>query len=56
VDDVEATLAEVIREGGSKVGELVAAYPDGKEAVFVYTRDPEGNIIELQSWRQINQI
>ncbi len=57
VDDVEATLAEAIREGGSNVGELVtAAYPNGKEAVFVYVRDPEGNILELQSWRQINQI
>ncbi|SET84145.1 VOC family protein [Lacrimispora sphenoides] len=56
VDDVEATLAEVIRAGGSNVGELVtAAYPNGKEAVFVYARDPEGNILELQSWRQINQ-
>ncbi len=56
VDDVEATLADVIRAGGSNVGELVtAAYPSGKEAVFVYARDPEGNILELQSWRQINQ-
>jgi len=56
VDDVEATLAEVITAGGSNVGELVtAAYPNGKEAVFVYARDPEGNILELQSWRQINQ-
>ena len=53
VDDVEATLGEIISAGGSSVGELVtAAYPDGQEAVFVYARDPEGNIIELQSWRK----
>jgi glyoxylase I family protein len=53
VDDVEATLAEIVSAGGSSVGELVAAeYPDGLEAVFVYARDPEGNIIELQSWKQ----
>ncbi|WP_411678407.1 VOC family protein [Caproicibacter sp.] len=53
VDDVEATLKEIIRAGGSSVGELVtAAYPDGLEAVFVYAKDPEGNIIELQSWRK----
>lgn len=53
VDDVETTLAEIINAGGSRVGELVtAAYPNGQEAVFVYARDPEGNIIELQSWRQ----
>jgi len=55
VDDVEITLAEIISAGGSSVGELVAAaYPNGKEAVFVYARDPEDNIIELQSWRNIN--
>ncbi len=55
VDDVETTLAEVISAGGSSVGELVtASYPNGKKAVFVYARDPEGNILELQSWRQLN--
>lgn len=53
VDDVEATLKEIINAGGSSIGELVtAAYPDGLEAVFVYAQDPEGNIIELQSWRK----
>ncbi len=54
VDDVEATLAEILNTGGSCVGELVTTrYADGREAVFVYARDPEGNIIELQSWRPI---
>ncbi len=54
VDDVEATLKEVISAGGSAMGEVVtAAYPDSMEAVFVYAKDPEGNIIELQSWRKI---
>ena len=54
VDDVEATLKEIIGAGGSSVGELVTApYPDGLEAVFVYAKDPEGNIIELQSWRKV---
>lgn len=53
VDDVEATLKEIISAGGSTVGDLVTAvYPDGMEAVFVYAQDPEGNIIELQSWRK----
>jgi predicted enzyme related to lactoylglutathione lyase len=53
VDNVEVTLAEIIRAGGSSIGELVIAeYPNGLEALFVYARDPEGNIIELQSWRQ----
>ena len=54
VDDVKKTLAEVLAAGGGQVGEVVtAAYPDGMEAVFVYASDPEGNIIELQSWRKI---
>jgi predicted enzyme related to lactoylglutathione lyase len=52
VDDVEMILEEIIRAGGGKVGEVVTAeYPDDIEAVFVYAKDPEGNIIELQSWR-----
>ena len=53
VDDVEKTLAAILAAGGGQVGEVVtAAYPNNMEAVFVYARDPDGNIIELQSWRQ----
>lgn len=52
VDDVEETLAKLLREGGSQLGEVVRAeYDDGKKAVFVYAADCEGNIIELQSWQ-----
>jgi len=52
---VEETLAEIIHSGGSTVGELVtASYPNGLDAVFVYARDPEGNILELQSWEKDN--
>lgn len=55
VDDVEKTLAAILAAGGGQVAEVVsAAYPNNMEAVFVYARDPEGNIIELQSWRQAN--
>lgn len=51
VDDVEETLKLLIQEGGSQIGEVVKAdYEDGRKAVFVYARDCEGNIIELQSW------
>lgn len=54
VDDVEKTLAAILAAEGGQVGEVVAAaYPNNMEAVFVYARDPEGNIIELQSWRQV---
>ncbi len=51
VDDVEVTLKEILKAGGGQVGGVVTAdYPD-KQAVFVYAKDPEGNIIELQSWK-----
>ena len=51
VDDVEETLSLLLEKGGSQVGELVkTAYKDGRNAVFVYAADPEGNILELQSW------
>lgn len=54
VDDVEATLEEIIKNGGSTVGEVVTAeYPNNVEALFVYAKDPEGNILELQSWRSV---
>ena len=50
VEDVEDTVRKVLQAGGSMVGEVArASYPD-RDAVFAYTRDPEGNIIELQSW------
>lgn len=53
VDDVEAVLAEVLREGGSKTGEVVTSeYPGKIKATFVYAKDPESNIIELQSWKK----
>ncbi len=51
VDDVKETLAAVLAHGGTMVGELVhAEYADGRKATFVYATDPEGNILELQSW------
>lgn len=56
VDDVRETLKKVLEHGGSTVGELVTAdnpNHDNKRAVFVYARDIEGNIIELQSWEDM---
>jgi catechol 2,3-dioxygenase-like lactoylglutathione lyase family enzyme len=51
VDDVRETLEQIIAAGGSRLGEVTtASYPNDVEATFVYARDPEGNIIELQSW------
>jgi peptide deformylase len=53
VDDVDVALERVIAEGGGHVGEPVSApYPGGVTATFVYATDPEGNLIELQSWKR----
>ncbi len=52
VDDVEETLALVRAHGGGQIGELVEKrYADGRTITVVYATDPEGNILELQSWR-----
>ena len=52
VDDVEAALNVVLLRGGGHIGELVETrYADGRTLTAVYASDPEGNILELQSWR-----
>jgi predicted enzyme related to lactoylglutathione lyase len=51
VDDVDSAMKEVLRLGGSQVGEQVSVQiPDAGRIQCVYVRDPEGNIIELQRW------
>lgn len=55
VDDVRTTLKEIIAEGGGQVGDVVEAnYPNNMKATFVYAKDIEGNIIELQSWHKVD--
>lgn len=51
VDDVRAVLDAVLASGGRQVGEVVSAEVAGKgHLTFAYATDPEGNMIELQSW------
>jgi predicted enzyme related to lactoylglutathione lyase len=53
VDDIEATLAKLLRAGGESLGEIAEAHVEGVgTADFVYARDPEGNIVELQGWKR----
>jgi catechol 2,3-dioxygenase-like lactoylglutathione lyase family enzyme len=53
VEDVEAVLADLEENGGSRSGELTRKEVIGVgEITFVYARDPEGNLIELQSWKK----
>ncbi len=55
VDDVEAARDAVIAAGGGVVGEIgVVEIPNAGKITFVYTTDPEGNIVELQKWTGIN--
>ena len=51
VDDVLATLADVVENGGSEFGSTTKRRVEGVgEITFTYCRDPEGNLIELQRW------
>ena len=51
VEDVPAAREVVLAEGGDVVGEVVTLRTaDGRRVTWTYVADPEGNIIELQSW------
>ena len=50
VENVSSARAEVLGAGGSAVGDVVVVTkPDGVDVEWCYVRDPEGNMIELQS-------
>lgn len=51
VPSVESILAVLIQNGGTAFGEITTREIAGVGKItFVYARDPEGNLIELQSW------
>ncbi len=53
VHDVDQTLDEAIKNGGQLLGKITEKRIDGiGELRFVYFRDPEGNIVEIQSWKK----
>jgi catechol-2,3-dioxygenase len=44
----------VLAAGGGAVGEIVTLQAaDGRYVTWTYLTDPEGNIIELQSWSDV---
>lgn len=46
-------LAAVLAEGGRPIGEIVTLQTsDGRRVTWCYVTDPEGNILELQSWSE----
>jgi catechol 2,3-dioxygenase-like lactoylglutathione lyase family enzyme len=51
VDDVHATLDEIIASGGRAIGRIVTTNVPGAGAItFTYAADPEDNLIEIQKW------
>ena len=52
VEKVEIILEKLLKNGGTANGEVTKRKVEGVgEITFVYARDPEGNLIELQSWK-----
>lgn len=51
VSDVQQGVADVIALGGAMLGQVVSHPVEGVGLLtFAYVTDPEGNIVELQSW------
>lgn len=52
VDDVDACVQRVLLFGGKKFGEISEKDFGGQALTFIYMRDSDGNIIELQNYRK----
>lgn len=53
VQDVDQTLADALENGGKLLGKVTEKTIEGVGNLkFVYFRDPEGNIVEIQSWKK----
>lgn len=51
VDDINKIIQDLLKNGGSQLGELVEKeIPNVGILTFVYAKDPEGNIVEIQHW------
>lgn len=49
VDNVKQVVEKLLSHGGSLVGEIISQDYGEKIGTFAYARDPEGNIVEIQS-------
>jgi predicted enzyme related to lactoylglutathione lyase len=51
VDSVDEARTHVLAAGGGSVGEIVTLTTSlGARVTWCYVTDPEGNVLELQSW------
>jgi len=48
--DVGEAVAAVLAAGGSRHGDVVTTAAGSRQVTWAYVRDPEGNLVELQSW------
>jgi predicted enzyme related to lactoylglutathione lyase len=56
VPDVAAAQNAVLQAGGQALGEIVTLQvASGAEVTWCYVSDPEGNLIELQSWTKYKE-
>jgi catechol 2,3-dioxygenase-like lactoylglutathione lyase family enzyme len=52
VDNVREVLTRLLENGGTKVGEIVTTQiSNSGQITFVYAKDIDGNIIEIQNWK-----
>ncbi len=53
VNDVQSVLQDILKFGGSRLGKIASHAVSGVGNItFVYARDPDGNILEIQSWEK----
>ena len=53
VEDVKLTLDAALKNGAAPLGQITTREISGVGLlIFVYFRDPEGNIVEIQSWKK----
>lgn len=53
MDSVENVLHRLMKNGGQALGDITQKEVEGVgELTLIYARDPEGNLIELQSWNK----
>jgi predicted enzyme related to lactoylglutathione lyase len=52
VSDVSTAAREIVDHGGTLLGQIATTTVTGVgELEVIYVRDPEGNIIQLLTWR-----
>lgn len=52
VEDVDRTMKAALEKGAADLGTITEKHIENVGILkFVYFRDPEGNIVEIQSWR-----